>query len=501
MADTNSDEITTFRGASGEVVRGFVSFATLLTLLPVAGLMVVLGIVSALAMKAMSSSAPVAVLIVLVTSSPIVARFAMAARQGDLCCGFLSASLDKGAVTGFVARHAILVLIWGTPLALVGAWLMRRMEEQSSEALFSSGTIGIALIVVGTIAQSLSLLVATKADTVREALSLDVWHWVWGRRADWAPFLAALIGGAALFTALVWPVFGLLSLWLTRSSPQAGVVLGILTYAAPGMAAPVLYGRLCGAFVFGEEAMGQGLALVPVRVGPVAKDAAIATSIATIATPARTPGPSLPARPAGAAPGAAVQPIAVVARPASTAVQSMRRIPVDQALGQLRLKAGSDLPGAVKDAQLLREAYPAHPLVAAELARVLAKAGQTQESCTAAVAAIKTAIAAGTGPVAVDLFVEFAPVRHQLDLQTPALEALGRISLQRNLLDDALWCFNSLARLGGDATKVQKGLIAVAEGAAKAGNTSRAVEVFDLLLGQYPDSPFAAYVEDAKSRL
>ncbi|HJX65837.1 MAG TPA: hypothetical protein VJ860_18005 [Polyangia bacterium] len=60
MADTNSDEITTFRGASGEVVRGFVSFATLLTLLPVAGLMVILGIVSALAMKAMSSSAPVA---------------------------------------------------------------------------------------------------------------------------------------------------------------------------------------------------------------------------------------------------------------------------------------------------------------------------------------------------------------------------------------------------------------------------------------------------------
>ena len=98
-------------------------------------------------------------------------------------------------------------------------------------------------------------------------------------------------------------------------------------------------------------------------------------------------------------------------------------------------------------------------------------------------------------------FVEFAPVRHQLDFQAPTVEALGRILLQRNLPDDALWCFNSLARLGGDATQVQKGLIAVAEAVARAGNTSHAVEVFDLLLSQYPDSPFTAYVEDAKSRL
>ena len=187
--------------------------------------MLLLGAGAGLIMKLVNASIPVAVFLVLLTSSPIVGRFAMAARQGDLSVGFMSEALSKGETLGFVGRHAVLVLIWATPLAILGGWLMRRMAAGVVDSAVSSGTIGIALLVAGVVRQSVSPLVATKADSVREALSIDMYGWVWARRQDWAPFFASLIGGAALFTALVWPLFGLLSLLLVKMSPAAGVFL------------------------------------------------------------------------------------------------------------------------------------------------------------------------------------------------------------------------------------------------------------------------------------
>jgi len=499
LPNTNLEEITTFRGGAGEVVRGFVSFSTLLALLPVALLMLLLGAGAGLIMKLVNASIPVAVFLVLLTSSPIVGRFAMAARQGDLTAGFMSEALSKGDTLGFVGRHAVLVLIWGTPLAIVGGWLMRRMAEGGLQSAVSSGTIGIALLVVGVIGQSMSLLVATKADSVREALSVDMYRWVWARRQDWAPFLASLIGGAALFTALVWPLFGLLSLLLIKMSPTAGVFLGAMTYAAPGLAAPVLYGRLCGAFVYCEEPLHQEPERIAVRPAPMPEAPTATVPLKTPAAvhvpathvAASAPAVVLPRLPAGASGRS----------PVANAVQAARRVPVDQALAQLRLKAASDPASAVTEAELLRQAYPAHPQVAAEWARILAGSGTNESSLAAIAAAIATTLSAGTGLLALELFAEFTPLRDKITFAPPTLEALGRALLQRNQGEDALWCFAAMARMNGDATRVQKGLIAVAEAMMRNGDSARAKAIFDQILTRYPDSPFATYIEDAKGRL
>ena len=84
-------------------------------------------------------------------------------------------------------------------------------------------------------------------------------------------------------------------------------------------------------------------------------------------------------------------------------------------------------------------------------------AGHVAASLVAAVAAIKTALAAGTGAVAVDILHTFADARDRLEFEAATLDSLGRTLLQRNQIDDALWCFVSLSRTGGDAAASKKG--------------------------------------------
>ncbi len=368
------------------------------------------------------------------------------------------------------------------------------MGRHSLGSFVTSGTLLLFLGVIALVGQSFSLLVATHTDSVREALATENFSWLWARRSDLAPFFATLLGGSFLFTALAWPLFGGLALLLASASPRAAMVLGVLTYAAPGLAAPVLFGRLCGAFIFGESAMSApGHATAPVAgtdkqhtmtaTTPPAPDARRESATWTRA-PALVASVPLPVMPGN-----------------TSALHAIRRIPVDQALGQLRLKAATDLAGAASDAQLLREAHPANPLVAAEWARVLGQAGQVAASLAAAAAAIKTALAAGTGPVAVDIFRAFAESRDRLEFEASTLDALGRTLLQRNQIDDALWCFVALTRAGGDANRCQKGLIAVAEAASRLGSPDKARAVYALFLDTYPESSFRSYVEDAVSRL
>jgi hypothetical protein len=466
-----SERPSVFRGSAGEVVRGFVDLGTLFTVIPVLVMMVIIGLVAGLVVKVVGLSAPFAAFIMVVSASPIVGRFALAARNGQLDAGFFAVNLEKGAVMAFVLRHAALTICWGLPVTIAAHLLIGGM---SSSFGFMDGLRGwaglglLVLFVVALVAQLISLLIATKADSVSQVVSADAWRWALvERRADLVPLVASLFGGLMVFALFVWPVVGVLALLLVKA-PKLAAAVGIYGYAAPMLAAPVLLGRLCGAFVFGEE---------------------------SIETPAHNPMPRTGPTP----PVVNLRPIAS-AGPEAVA-QSARRLDVKQALDSLRVKAASDPATALKEAQILREAHPVNPLVAVELALLLRQHGQAEEALAASAAAIKVALTSGTAPVAIEMWKTCGDDRHQLDLDPGTLESLGRHLTTRKELEDAAWCFRTMKDRGGDGLRVQKGLIGVADTIARDGNARGAVQLYQLILRDFPDSTLRDYIEGTVSAL
>jgi hypothetical protein len=472
------DGPSAFRGTAGEVVRGFIDINTLWTALAVLFAMMVLGFVCSLVVWKIGVPPTVAVLLALVMSSPIIGRFALAARDGDLHAGLVISRVTLEALLGFIARHVTLTVAWALPVVLTGGWLVKRGALGGFTSFAGLGFEAVAflsLAAVATIATVMTLLIATKADSVREALSTEAWRWVVERRGDLVPLMAALIGGLSMFALIFWPVLGLLTVVLVRHSPRLGAMLGIFTYVSPCLAAPVLMGRLAGAFVFGEGSVSQS---------------------APAPQPARPPGP-VP-QVVRVAPAAAP---AAAASPQAQAVQAARRLDVKQTLDAIRMKAGTDLAAAVKEATVLRDAHPMNPQVAVELANLLRRSGAQAEALTAAAAAIKVALNGGAAPLAAETFKAFGDARDRLDLEPGTLELIGRQLLSRGELDHAVWCFRAMGVRGGDKVKVQKGLIAAADAAARAGHVEPALRIYEVVLRDHPDTGFREFIETARNDL
>ena len=119
----------------------------------------------------------------------------------------------------------------------------------------------------------------------------------------------------------------------------------------------------------------------------------------------------------------------------------------------------------------------------------------------AAAAAIRVALSAGTGPLAVEVWKSFQADREALALEPAALETLARQLTTRKDWNDAGWCLRAMKARGGDPIRVQKGLIAVADAIARDGSVKRAGQVFRFILTEFPDSPLRDYIEGAISQL
>src|SRR5688572_11308728 len=121
------EPISLYRGAAGEVVRGFLRPATLLTVVPVFACLLFLGVLAGLIIGALELPLVFALPLAVTFSSPVVGLFAMSARTGTLNVGFFEALVgDRGAsVGGFILRHAILSVAWGVPVGALAPELGR----------------------------------------------------------------------------------------------------------------------------------------------------------------------------------------------------------------------------------------------------------------------------------------------------------------------------------------------------------------------------------------
>jgi hypothetical protein len=117
------------------------------------------------------------------------------------------------------------------------------------------------------------------------------------------------------------------------------------------------------------------------------------------------------------------------------------------------------------------------------------------EAVATAGQAITRAVASGATPVAVASYAAFTKQRASLTLKAEELDQLAWALLEQSKFADAVWCFAASGKAGGQAAKVQKGLVAAAEGYSKAGSYAEAVRVCEFVIKQAPGTPNAKHCE------
>lgn len=255
------DDADAFGGTAGQVIRGFVRPGTLLTTVPVIVVTLILGLVSAAVVDMLGVPAPIALVVMLVASSPVVGRFALPARDGELEAGFVEARFDGPELGSFVLRYAALTCAWALPCAVFFLWVAPSSPASAADGGWGALLIGptalvaVCAVVIALLAPTLSLLIATRTDTVADALSGDAWRWLAvARRRDLVVFYAALVGGMVLFVVLAAIVLLVVAALAFFVSPGLAASVALFAWIAPGAASPVLLGRLAGAFVLAEVA-------------------------------------------------------------------------------------------------------------------------------------------------------------------------------------------------------------------------------------------------------
>lgn len=479
--------ISRFRGMAGEVTGSFLLPTTFFSALPVLIVFAVLGYGATL----LKGNAQIlAVPVMFIAYVAIVGRFALAARQGELASGFFVGA-DSGGLAGFVGRYLVLTLAWSVPLGLiVYLALDRETLFVAMLALFPTDVMlegggrlqsigptpfemmqgGAAVLLLPVVAlaallmPTLCLIVATRADTLSEALSRESWGWLLSfRGSDLPVFYAGLIGGMAVFAGVYLVPFAILIFLAFKISMQAGVLVSGFLYLLPLAATPILLGRMCGAFVAGEDGLDAVVADAQELAPPVYHRA--------------EPSPD-------------VEPVPVIEKKPlfEEILAKVRAVPADRLAYEIARVEGKL---AVR---------PRDPHAAAELSLLYKKSGEADKALKMVANAISQALRDGFSEIGLPLFRGFAKERTALGLNPQILEIAGNLLLKQGAVLDAGWCLHESASAEGDAVKAQKKLLHVASIAEESGKFAEAVSLYDFFSSKYPDSPLAHFARQGRER-
>ena len=252
------DDISSFRGVSGDVVREFLKFSTFVTLFPI---LIFWGFFYGI--SSLSKNIPDFIMLLLNTLafSLLISRFAIPASKGELHKGVFNMSIKNGDTLAFVARYFMYTFIWLIPTLLLIHFVL---DNNSLIALLLSGFSfigtginGLVLAVVmlmSIFGPTLCCILSTKTTSFVEVLSLDPISWIYHeRREDLGPFYASIIGGLILFYAKYLVPLLLIDYFLLKNSEQAGTNFAIFIQMLPFLVSPILIGRLSGHLLLGKN--------------------------------------------------------------------------------------------------------------------------------------------------------------------------------------------------------------------------------------------------------
>lgn len=467
-----------FRGMAGEATRQFMSpktlFSALLILIAFAALHLAFGMIGGF-------TEFIATPVYFMVYAMMVGRFSLPALRGKFDSSFSSDTGNNNELLFFTGRCLALVLIFVLPLALPvwGAIGRETLLDGAAGMLIPLASIQqsaanlplTALVLASMLMLTLCFIVATRAETLREAFSRDAWRWLLSeRRADLLIFYAALAGGMIIFFGIYLIPFALFFSLAFKISAQAGVAVSGFFYLLVLAASPVLLGRMCGAFVANED-------------DPENAAKNIENILALL----------------GAAPTASPlqQELALeIEQPPPIE----KKLSFGEMVAKTRALSADALTAEIDKAEANLAIRPHDPYTAVELAMLYRKAGDTEKSLKTAADAITQAVHDGYAEIGVSLFRGFAKERADLGLDAQTLEIVGNVLLRQGLMLDAGWCLHESALNTGDMLKAQKKLLHVASVAEETGKYAEAIALYNFIIEAYPNTNLAQYARQGKIR-
>ena len=282
--------LSSFRGYAGEATMSYVRLDVWLTLIPV---YIVWFIVGYLVVKLPSDGIWQLTGSVFTgfVGSFLVGRFAIPATHGDVHHGLFTDQIELSENIAYAVRHMVVVFVYELPI--IGLLYLADLSIPfgallSPSVLITAGVQALIGFAIGLIAVTIPVvgyIVCLTTDSIIEALAPERWSWVIiERMGDLLLFVAASIGGSVLFLLLyAIPIFAVLAA-IASMSFELGLAVGMLSAVIPFAGAPILLGRMCGAFVHGRDMLQNeipsgfvsptsplGALSKPSTVAPVAK--------------------------------------------------------------------------------------------------------------------------------------------------------------------------------------------------------------------------------------
>jgi tetratricopeptide (TPR) repeat protein len=470
-------KVSRFRGMAGEVMYQFMLPKTLISALPILIIFSMLWLVTTMIEDLTGYSALPAFFIVYVM---MVGHFSLPALKGVFDSNFLSGTDTGNKLWLFTLRYMALILGCALPLALFASLTvgLKSLPGSAAEILVPLASIQqssdrlplTAIVLVSMLMLTLFLIVATRARTLREAFSLDMWAWLLSeRRADLPIFYVALTGGLVIFFGIYLIPFALVFFLAFKFSIQLGVAVSAFFYLWVLAATPILVGRMCGAFVAGENDLDFATENILALLGVVPSTASPQMELKL------TTGADQP------------QPIE-------------KKLSFNEMVAKIRALPIDTLTSEISKTEALLATRPHDPYIAVELAMLYRRAGEAEKALKAAARAITKAINNGYAEIGVSLFRGFAKERADLGLDAQTLEIIGNILLKQELVLDAGWCLHESATLAGDMLKAQKKLMHVATVAEEAGRYTEAIALYNFFISAYPHTNLVQYAKQGKNR-
>jgi len=503
------DRLSIYRGMAGEVIVGFLRPGTIFTSIPVIMVFVFLVAIPITFVPGLAGSGLDGLLAVLV-SSYVVGRFMQPAREGHLAEGWFSHLTASRVAISYAFRYMAAVVLSGAPILVLALFLVFKMMGDTAWGLSGMGTsmgslasAGLAgalvmvLLVLIALDVVLAYLMAAASDDYGDLLGLKPWSYLWYRKADVAMFFASAAGGVMAFWMIYFIPILLVSGMVSLVSEAAGAVAIGWGLMLPLALAPVLFGRLVGAFVAGDGEFDPlqrpvadlspeaAAALAAARTGA---DPAAASAAASAGNGRLAPAPPL-AKPMATPPAAPVTAESTGTTAPSVTVSAFSKEHVIAIAKEVEAVPADALDLARGKAQTAFQ-NDNHDLAAALRFGLICL---RQEAYDDAVRALRLAVtelvAERSGAAAVQLYQSLGKHRTRLGLDKMTLEGLSRVLKLQGKYLDAAWCLYA-AWAPTNPQNAQNHLTQIGLEAAQKEAWDDVQRIFRFLLQKHPDTSF-----------
>jgi len=477
-----------------EVTLRFVGFETLSSLLPVAVVIFLAGVVDQSLLIHFIS--PIRLLWWLVVQSFLVGRFTLAAMDGQFNADIFE-PFPYGKLPKYMLRYLTISLVWALPLGgliyinlpvqemrLSGLleWLISQVYLSGSKPFQPDFGFWLVIIAIA-VGSALPLYTAVLAAMARSPIHVmfpSLWKHPF--KAGTPPLLLfiAFLGSMAAAFFIYLPLLGSAAVVAFHLSPTLGKLLASLSIAMPVMSWPIIAGRLAGTWVHFHPLTAEA------DISPIVTDEVVMPPVFGRATAGYT-----------ALPATGAVPVVTSPEPEQITLPLVEEDLAHETLVEIEAKIVTDGMGAAKQLIALKKNYPNDARILGLEVRILIQLGHKSKALSLAIPAVQALALTPHSQAIVPVFVALGKDRHTLPWESTILDLLVKVFVDAKEFKEAGWCAHTCELQIGNVVNAGKRLVQVADTASEVRDFESAVALYKYYQKHHPDGPFAEYAKKA----